>query len=93
MAIKDCEERDSVSKGGVSNVRVLHGSAPSLHASCNVADLKHGWVSNCAGKPFVGREKFERYVTLSLSPLSVCLFLSGLDKYSPICEFRIFLLV
>lgn len=40
VTIEDSEQRASVSDVGVGDVRVLHGSAPPLHAGSNVADLK-----------------------------------------------------
>ena len=39
MAIEDAKDRDSIADFSVGDVSVLHGSTPSLHASCNVTNL------------------------------------------------------
>ena len=39
MAIENSKKRDSVVKISMRDVRVLHRSAPALHAHCHEADL------------------------------------------------------
>ena len=39
MAVEDAEKRHTVLEVSMRDVRVLHASAPALHAHCYVADL------------------------------------------------------